>query len=59
MSILKLWLTASAVLAGGWLVWNYAPILIPLAAVALAFGLLTFGIVRIRNMVERQRGSSE
>ncbi len=50
MSLLRVWLTMTAAIASGFLIWNYAPILIPFAVVTVALGAITLGI---RALVQR------
>jgi hypothetical protein len=50
MTILRTWMLLTGALVGGFLVWNYVPVLLPLAAIAVVFAGLT-GL--IRAVVER------
>ena len=47
MSFIRLWFIGTAVLIAGFLIWNYAPILVPLLAVTAGLGVLSAVIVSI------------
>jgi hypothetical protein len=47
VTLLRLWFGGTAALILGFLVWTYAPILIPIAAVAIGLGTLTAAIVAL------------
>lgn len=47
MSFIQLWFAGTAALIVGFLIWNYAPILVPLLAVTAGLGLLSGIIVAI------------
>lgn len=55
MSLLRIWLTATAVLLGGAMVWAFAPILVPLFLVTIGLGGLVTLIVRGARAYERSR----
>ena len=47
MSFIQLWFAGTAAIVTGFLIWNYAPILVPLLVVTAALGLLSAVIVNI------------
>lgn len=53
MSLLRLWFAGTLVLLGGAMVWSFAPILIPVFAIAVGMGLLVAGIVKLARKLER------
>jgi hypothetical protein len=55
MSLLRIWLTVTAVLLGGAMVWAFAPILVPLFLVTIGLGGLVTLIVRAARAYERSR----
>jgi hypothetical protein len=55
VSLLRAWLAMTAILVVSFLVWNFAPILIPFAVVFVAVGLLTTGIRALARYAERHR----
>ena len=54
MSLLRLWLLGSAAFVGGFLVYEYAPLLIPLGAVTVALSGLTWGIAALARAFDRR-----
>lgn len=55
MSLLRIWLTATAVLLGCAMVWAFAPILVPLFLITVGLGGLVTLIVRAVRAYERSR----
>jgi hypothetical protein len=54
LSLLKIWTFVSAGLIGSFIVWNYAPILIPFGVVGLVLAGLTRGIVALTRRYDRR-----
>jgi len=55
MSLIKIWFAATAALIAGVMVWNFAPILVPLLAVTIGLGGLVAVIVWLARQYQRQR----
>lgn len=53
MGFLKLWLFGSVVAISAAAIWVYAPILIPVLAVAMGLGVVVVGIVQAARSLER------
>ncbi len=53
MGFFKLWFAGSAAAISGALIWVYAPILVPVLAVAAGLGVLVVGIVQAAGALER------
>ncbi|MEO8652185.1 MAG: hypothetical protein ABI391_07760 [Hyphomicrobiaceae bacterium] len=58
MSILRLWLIATAVFIIGALTWGFVPILVPIVLVLGGLGALVAVIVRLARALERKRSGS-
>jgi hypothetical protein len=54
-SVFKLWVRASIGLLAAFVVWNYVPILIPLAVVGGALGLFALGVRKLAARVRAGR----
>jgi hypothetical protein len=53
MSFLRLWLGGTLVFVLAAMVWSFAPILIPVVAIAVGMGALVAGIVTLARKLER------
>lgn len=53
MWFIQLWFAGTAALILGFLIWNYAPILVPLLAVTIGLGVLCAVIVSIAGRFRR------
>ena len=56
MPILRLWFVLSGLALLGVLLYEFAPILLPMLAIAAGLGAMTWGITRIARRVEATRG---
>lgn len=55
MSLVKVWFLGTALVIAGFLVWNFAPILVPLLAVTLGLGGMVMAIVGLARHYQRKR----
>ncbi len=55
MSLLRIWLIATAAFIVGALTWGFAPILVPIVLVLGGLALIVVVIVRLARLVERRR----
>ncbi len=55
MSLIKIWFLGTALLIAGLLVWNFAPILVPVLALTIGLGGLVAAIVRLARYYQRRR----
>lgn len=56
MRWLSLWFYATAAIVLGAMIFELAPILVPMLAVTVGLGVLVAGIVRAARALERRRG---
>ncbi len=56
-ALLRIWLAATGVLLGGYLLWALAPLLVLAALLTLALGLVSALMVAIARRLEARRGS--
>jgi hypothetical protein len=56
MSLLRAWLTATAVLLACGMIWAFVPILVPVIGVSAVLGALVVLIVSAARAYERRRG---
>lgn len=54
--LLRIWLLATVGLIGGAMVWEFVPVLIPMAAVGIVLGGVAVGMIAIARAIERNRG---
>ncbi|HRD76301.1 MAG TPA: hypothetical protein PK264_10220 [Hyphomicrobiaceae bacterium] len=54
--LLKAWLLLGLAVVTGWFIWNFVPVLIPMAAVLAGLGAIAFAMVRLARWIERARG---
>ena len=55
MSLIKIWFLGSAALIAGLLMWNFAPILVPVLALTIGLGGLVAVIVGLARHYQRKR----
>jgi hypothetical protein len=58
MSVLRLWLLATAAFIVGAMTWGFVPILVPIVMVLGGLGALVAGIVWLARALERRRTRS-
>ena len=58
MQLVKLWFLGSGLALAALLTWSFAPVLVPMALVALALAAVVAGIVALARVIERRRGSN-
>jgi hypothetical protein len=56
--LLRLWILLTVLVIGGAFVWEVAPVLIPMAAVAAGFGGAAFLMIVLARWLERRRNNS-
>jgi len=56
MTLLRAWLWLSLFLVVGWLIWTFAPILVPVLLVTGGLGVLVAAIVTGARRLEKRRG---
>ena len=54
MSVLRLWLLATALVLAAVLIWALAPVLVFLALLTGGLGLIAFSIIALARMLERR-----
>ena len=55
MSLLKIWFLGTALVIAGFLVWNFAPILVPVLVLTVGLGGLVAVIVGLARHYQRKR----
>ncbi len=55
MSLIKIWFLGTAVLIAGVLMWDFAPILVPVLALTIGLGGLVSVIVGLARQYQRRR----
>ncbi len=57
MQLFAWWMLGTALLLAGGLIWAFAPILIPMLAVAIGLGGVVAGVIALARRLEQCRGS--
>jgi hypothetical protein len=58
-ALLRIWLTGTAILLGGFLLWTLAPVLLLAALLTVALGLLSALMIAIARRLEARRDSKD